>query len=242
MFIVAENLAQKLPKASVSLPMDQAQNMTAPGGLVSFIRNDMGNGNNLQQGTSSAQPKNNTRTLNGRSVLEFAHDGILNDRMLFDSNAAMSQPFTAFIVAQYDTSATRQALLGRQTAAVPGQFTVRKESTGTVFNSFLFGSGGLASTSNFIGNLNPNIHRISFADGGGLNYAINNGATTVGTARSGYDNAVATPLALGCGSGSSGDFLDGIIAEVIICNAVLDANTIAGVNRYLSNKWGIAIS
>lgn len=218
-----------------------AANMTASGGLVSKILNKTGNNNNLQQATTSAQPKNNTRTLNGLPVLEFAHDGTANDFMQFNSNTPLSEPFTVFVVGQYDTSTNLQALIGRQTAAISGQWVMRKEAGGTLFNSFLFTPAGSSSIARS-GSLNPAIHCAYYQNGGSLNYSINNASFGAGTARSGYDNAVSTALVIGADNNSLTSPLDGFIAEIIIYNKVLNASQIVQVNQYLSRKWGIAIS
>ena len=245
MFIVPEDIAQKLPKTVAYFPMNQVEKMTASSGLVSFVTNSINNGNNLQQATSSAQPKNNTRTLNGRAVLEFAHDGTRNDIMIFDSNDTVDQPFTVFLVGQSDQSVAGvdQGFIGRQTSAIAGQWVLLRNGNFSIFQSYLFGTGG-DSGSTQPSNNNANIFTVWFQDGDKLNFKLNNNTATQGATRSGYDNTNTTKLAIGGSNGNSNGAasLDGIIAEVIICNTVLTADIVAGVNKYLSNKWGIAIS
>lgn len=222
-----------------------ADNMTASGGLVSKILNKTGNNNNLQQATSSAQPKNNTRTLNGLPVLEFAHDGTRNDIMIFDSNDALDQPFTVFVVGQSDQNVAGidQSFIGRQTAAISGQWVLLRNGSFPIFQSYLFGTGG-DSGSTQPSNNNANIFTVWFQDGDKLNFKLNNNTATQGSVRSGYDNSVATKLAIGGSNGNNNAAasLDGIIAEVIIYNKVLSASQITQINQYLSRKWGIAIS
>lgn len=222
-----------------------ADNMTASGGLVSKILNKTGNNNNLQQATSSAQPKNNTRTLNGLPVLEFAHDGTRNDIMIFDSNDALDQPFTVFVVGQSDQNVAGidQSFIGRQTAAISGQWVLLRNGSFPIFQSYLFGTGG-DSGSTQPSNNNANIFTVWFQDGDRLNFKLNNNTATQGSVRSGYDNSVATKLAIGGSNGNNNAAasLDGIIAEVIIYNKVLSASQITQINQYLSRKWGIAIS
>ena len=218
-----------------------AANMTASSGLVSKVLNKFGNGNNVQQNTSSAQPKNNVATQNGLPVLRFAHDGAANDFMVFDSNDVFDEPFTIFLVAQSNTTAAVQGLIGRQVGSSLGSYVTRRESDGGVFNSFLFGTGGSSQAANTSNN-NANIHNIYFQNGGALNYAINNGAFNTGAVRSGYDNTTTNLAAIGASNGSGSNPMDGWIGEVIVYNAILTTSEITQINQYLSRKWGIAIS
>ncbi len=216
---------------------DQAT-ITSSANNVSSVRDKAGTIYSLSQGTTANQPRTGTRSQNGLNVLDF--DGS-NDFMQFNLNTAVSQPFTIFVVGQYDTSAAQQALIGRQTAAISGQWVMRKESGGVTFNSFLFTPAGSSSTAR-TGNLNPNIHCAYYQDGGSLNYSINNQSFGAGTARSGYDNAVATALVIGADNNSLSSPLDGWIGEVIIYGRVLTSDEILFINRYLSRKWGVALS
>ena len=243
MFIVPEAIPPKLPKTVAWFPMNDQTKMTSLSGLVQEIVNSMGTGNNVTQVTSSAQPKNNTRTLNGFPVLEFAHDGTRNDFMVFNNNDPLDAPFTVFVVAQSDQNyaGLDQAFMGRQTSATPGQWTLLRNGSFPIYQSYLFGSGGDSGSSQPSNN-NANIYTVTFENGDRLKFKLNNNTATRGNIRSGYDNSVATTLAIGASSGSVGAPLDGIIAEIIICNQVLTTEIIAGVNRYLSNKFGIAIS
>lgn len=243
MFIIPEAIPPKLPKTVAWFPMNDQTKMTSLSGLVQEIVNSMGTGNNVKQLTTSAQPKNNTRTLNGFPVLEFAHDGTRNDFMVFNNNDPLDAPFTVFVVAQSDQNyaGSDQAFIGRQTSAIAGQWVLLRNGSFTIFQSYLFGSGG-DSGSVQLSNNNANIYTVTFEDGDRLKFKLNNNTATQGNICSGYNNSVATTLAIGASSGSVGAPLDGIIAEIIICNQVLTTEIIAGVNRYLSNKFGIAIS
>lgn len=236
-----------LPKCVAWFDMSDisVNNMTASGGLVSKIINKTGNGNNLQQATSSAQPKNNTRTLNGLPVLEFAWDGTRNDIMIFDSNDAVDAPFTVFVVGQSDQTYAGfdQAFIGRQTSAIAGQWVLLRNGNFPIFQSYLFGSGG-DSGSTQPSNNNVNIFTVWFQDGDRLNFKLNNNTATQGNIRPNYDNTITTKLAIGGSNGNnnSAASLDGIIAEIIIYNRVLLSDEILLINRYLSSRWGLAIS
>lgn len=220
-------------------------NMTAASGLVSKIINKCGNGNNLQQTTVSAQPKNNTRTLNGLPVLEFAHDGTRNDIMIFDTNDVLDQPFTVVLVGQSDQqhAGFDQAFMGRQTAAISGQWVLLRNGSFAIFQSYLFGTGGDSGATQTSNN-NPNIFTVFFQDGDRLNFKLNNNTATQGSVRSGYDNNVTTLAAIGGSNGNSNvaASLDGFIAEIIVYKTILTTPQLDLLNQYLSRKWGVALT
>jgi len=214
-------------------------NMTSSSGLVSKVFNKF-NSNNVQQAVTSAQPKNNTRTLNGLPVLEFAHDGVRNDFMVFDLNTPVNVPFTLFVVAAVDATPS-QSLVSRQTGAVAGQFALVKNGGFPIFQSYAFGTSGNVTGIVQTFTTNPTIHTITLNEGTSLKYQLNNGAiATDGVNLSGYNNSVATSLNLGSSPGGINP-LDGIVAEIIIYNVVLTTSEITQINQYLSRKWGIAI-
>lgn len=216
-------------------------NMASSGGLVSKVINKVGNGNNVQQTTSSSQPKNNTRTQNGLPVLEFAHDGTQNDFMVFDSNIAVNVPFTVFVVAALDAT-NNQSILSRQTAATAGQFALVKNGGFAIFQSYAFGSSGNVTGTVKSFTTNPVIHTVTLDEGAPLKYQLNNDTiATDGINLSGYNNSILTSLNLGSSPGGINP-MDGWIGEVIIYNAVLTTSEITQINQYLSNKWGITIS
>lgn len=215
-------------------------NMTSSSGLVSKVLNKSGTGNNIQQATSSAQPKNNTRTLNGLPVLEFAHDGTTNDFMVFDLNNPVDVPFTLFAVSQVDSTGN-QTIIGRQTSSISGQWTLVKNGGFPIFQTYAFGASGPSSGTTKVYNSNPNIHCVKLAEGLALEYSLNNDTPNIApVVLTGYDNSVATSLNLGASPGGTNS-LDGAIAEVIIYNKVLSASQITQINQYLSRKWGITI-
>jgi hypothetical protein len=232
-----------IPRCVAWIDAADTSTITSSGGLVGKIINKVGSGNNVQQLTASAQPKNNTRTLNGLPVLEFAHDGTRNDFMVFDNNDPLDAPFTVFCLGQSDQNyaGSDQAFMGRQTGAVPGQWTLLRNGNFAIFQTYLFGIGGDSGATQTSNN-NANIYTVHFLDGDRLKFKLNNNTATQGSIRSGYNNAVATPLAIGASNNTLGAPLDGIIAEVIIYNRVLTDSEIINVNCYLANKWGIAIS
>lgn len=219
-----------------------AANLISSGGFVSRINDKSGNGNYVLQSTGARQPQTGVQTQSGLNVLSFtaANVQFLN----FILNDPMDVPFTVFVVGQSNTSAAEiQGFIGRRTAAIAGQWTLRFEGTlGEVFNTFAYGSGGLITKASKSSNSNANIHCVAFDNGAGITYQLNNGAVGTGSVLSGYDNSITTGLALGASSNAGSGTLDGWIGEAIIYGSILSATNITTVARYLANKWGIAIS
>lgn len=212
--------------------------IVSSGGAVSKVWNKSGVSNHLTQGTASRQPITGSRTQNGLNVLDF--DGS-NHAMVFDLNTAVSQPFTFFIVATVDVT-TNQTIIGRQTAATAGQWTIVKNGGFSIFQTYGFGSGGIAGGGVITYNPNANIHTVSLAEGSSVSYQLNNGSVaTDGVLISGYNNGVATALMLGASPGYS-NFMNGAVAEIIIYNGILNASQKKQICEYLGRKWSITVS
>lgn len=184
----------------------------------------------ITQGNAALRPYTNTRTVNGNNVLDF--DG--THKMQFISNDPVDAPFTIFVVSGFDSSTAQMELIARHTGTISGEFSLRKEASGTTFNTFAFVNDGTSSQTNVSGNLNSNIHCVYYADGSRISYSINNNFFSTGSVKSGYSNSCTTPLYLGSG-------LDGFIGEIIIFNKILNLSEITQINQYLSRKWGIGL-
>lgn len=216
------------------------QFITASGNDVVSMKDAFGTGITAAQATSGNRPKTGLSTQNGLNVVTFNGSQFLNVSV----NTPLSEPFTVFCVGQSDNPplGSDQAFIGRQTSSIAGQWVLLRHGTFSIFQSYLFGSGGLDSGSTQPSNTSGNIHTVTFQNGAKLRYQLNNNTATEGNTRSGYDNNVATGLAIGASNPSMGAPLRGWIGEIIIYGFVLSADQIAGINRYLSKKWGIAIS
>lgn len=188
--------------------------------------------NSFRQPVTKNQPK--ITNINGMRCLSF--DGI-NSTMLSDQNTIVSEPFTIFVVGKYNDATNRMSLIGRQTGNIPGQFVIRKESNSQIFNSFLFGSDRVASSRSILGNLNFNIHCVSFKNNSSLNYAINNQNFGKGAVINGYNNSNNTRLVLGSSNEFGLDCLNGLIGEIIIYRDLLNITEINIVREYLTKKW-----
>lgn len=236
--LVPEVIPTVLNPQNAWIDFSKTDRIQASGNEIVSSTDLFNNGNNLSQATSINRPKTGIRTLNGLNVADF--NGV-SQSLSFPSNKVVSQPFTIFVVAQVDAT-TSQTIIGRQTAAIAGQWTLLKNPGFPIFQTYGFGSGGIAGGGVKTYNSNPNIHTVSLAEGSTVKYQLNN--DTIASDNiiiNGYDNNVPTTLAVGSSVGIS-NFLDGAIGEIIIYGYVLSANQIAAINRYLSRKWGIAIS
>jgi hypothetical protein len=214
----------------------------ASGNDIVSVLNLAGNGNNLSQAVSGNRPETGLLTQNGLNVAKFtaANTEFLN----FAFNTPMSVPFTIFLVGRSDSSVSAiQNFIGRQTGTIAGQWVLRREASGGVFNTFGFGSGNQSSQAAFTSNNNANIHTTTLGDNIAITYRVNNTlSASASVARAGYDNAVTTGLALGTSNNFGNSPLEGWIGEVIIYNSILPASQITAINQYLSRKWGVAIS
>ena len=229
-------LPTTIPGLHTWIDFADTSTITATGNAVSAVRNKANSQITLTQPNAINQPISGVRTINGLNVIDF--DGI-NDFMQFSTNKVVSEPFTLFTLAQVD-GAAGQTIMGSQTSATAGQWTLIKNGGFAIFQPYAFGSGGAASGGVHTYNSSPNIHTVSLANGQTIKYQLNNGAISADVVLSGYDNAVATALCIGASTGASA-FLDGAIGEIIVYGSVLSTTDITRVNRYLANKWALAI-
>lgn len=206
-------------------------------GAIQKAWNKMAVSNHLTQSNASARPAYGTKRGNGLLVPDF--DG--SKFLIFDSNDVFDEAFTIFCVGQANSNASVQGFLGRQSGSNVGTYVLRQESGNGVFNSYCFGTGGSSQAANSSNN-NANIHTIYFQNGGSLGYSLNNGSFQTGAVRSGYDNSSTVSAGVGTVTGTGSFPLNGWIGEIIVYGAVLNQDEINFINRYLSKKWGIAIS
>ena len=213
--------------------------ITASGSDIVSVYNKSGNGNNASQSVSGNRPKTGLATLNSLNVASFtaASTHLLN----FLYNTPVNVPFTIFIVGQSNNTANIQNFIGRRFGNTAGEFVVRREANGGVFNSFGYGSGGLASQASRPSDNNANIHTVTLGDNIALTYSTNNAAASVGTARVGYNNTLTTTLSIGASNSTGSLPLDGYIAEIITFDRILSAEETNLVNQYLSTEYNIAI-
>jgi len=203
-------------------------------GLVSQWDDKSGNGNNVTQGTGSAQPTTGASTENDKNVLDFdggdsftVPSGIFSiangaNTIFFASNRSTETAALETMLSLEEAGGTRTLLLYGSTA---GQL---------LFRSNAAGSGAVTKT----GATNTDF-QIVRARRSGTTQAVTFDAESEATNASGSDeNGVDAGF---IGRTSGGSLLIGSIAEIIIYSRSLSVSEIAAVEKYLSNKWNIAI-
>jgi hypothetical protein len=175
----------------------------------------------LSQLTGANQPVFNTRTLNGRKVLDF--DGV-NDRLLSDPGN-INGPFTIFIVAQNDDGAdsTQQVMLDR--AASSSGPAVQKV-TGNKWE--LFAGAGLQT-----GTPDTSPHYITAVSNGASSQLRIDGVGVSGN--SGGQNL--DGIRIGNAGFNNSYFWDGTINEVLVYQRALSVSEITQIETYLYNRW-----
>jgi hypothetical protein len=218
----------------------RATNIVSSSNLISRINDKSGNGNYASQATGVRQPSTGVLTQSGLNVAGFSGGQFLQ----FVNNDPLDEPFTVFVVGKSNSQipGQDQAFIGRQTSSIAGQWVLIRNAIFAIFQSYLFGDGGLDSGATTVSNSDYNVHTVSFFNGGRLNMQLNNGTAALGNVRSGYNNSNTTGLCIGASNPSMGTPLIGSIAEIIIYRVTLSSTQKATIARYLANKWGIAIS
>ena len=240
MFIIPENIPAKLNPWRCNIDFSKTDTITASGNDIVSVIDKFNTGISLSQSVSGNRPKTGLATQNGLNVASFtaASTHFLN----FSANTPLNVPFTVFIVAQSNSTAAIQNFVGRQTSILNGEWTLRRESSGGVFNTFGYGVEVGSSQTAKTSNNDANIHTVYFGDGIANTYILNKGSATAGAVKTGQNPNVGTAMALGSSNSTGVSSLDGWIGEVIIYGFILSAAQIAGINRFLSRKWGITIS
>lgn len=218
--------------------------ITHSSGSVSQITDKSGNGHTLTQGTSTAQPKINTETLNGLPVLDFdGGDWLAASSGTIGKNCT---GMTAFIVMKLDTDVL-QIPFGVCTNGNSDRRFDLDQYLNKSWWIFRRTDGG----SEFYNTSERNpynvyrvfVGRIDFGTTGGptrqfwgrrLEVANNSGAT--GTT----SNTDCGRISLGREAWRQDYPIDGKIAEVVVYNASLSDANVEEVTRYLERKWGLS--
>ena len=218
--------------AGLQLWLDAADSSTITTGTgVSQWRDKSPAASVWAQTTGNNQPSTGTQTLNGRNVIVFdgSNDGL-------SASAPLASLPLSFFIVQRIVSATNFGM--SYTAGTGDDWNIRQNST----------SGATAITmpaGTFY--LDPG-SRVGINDI--VSMVIPSGAGTSATlVRNGSpltpSGATFKPTLNGThyiGQRSDGFHLNGWIAEIVAYSTELSENQRSSVEKYLSNKWGIAIS
>jgi hypothetical protein len=227
--------------------------ITVSGTAVTQWNDKSGNAYNVTQGTAGLRPQSNTRTQNGLNAIDFdGADDILNASTASDwtflSNTSGATVFAALFA---DTASDQRFIW----STYGGSFGFVGSYQNVLASDLMsigtgVGNGALAAmyvdtltpvatdntaftmTTQFdLGNATANQRGYIWKNGG--SQTNNNPATDPASA-----SAPQTPLAIGNIPTYSLAW-DGLICEVIIYNALLNATDRGKVETYLAAKWGI---
>ena len=208
----------------------------AAGGAVSAWNDSSGNAYNLAQGTGSLQPTWQTNIINGKPIVRFDGSDYLPTASSFTINDTLS-----VIVVYASAIATRTVLIGQENTAnafhlqvdvlgsgnsqggfgaiIPGVFVCNaqgaRRTTGT-FTIFCYTRNGAGATHAVYEN--------------GLPLTLNNNNT----------NSYSADGTKGLGRrGSGSESFNGDLAELMLWNVVISAETLRKAHLYLARKYGL---
>jgi len=203
-----------------------ASTITASAGSVSQWDDRSGNGNHVTQATGSSQPATGSASLNGLNVLAF--DG--GDHLKISSAPLTTQPSTIFVVTRvralglggrqyvFDgiTSEANRNLLALERSGKPSIFgqswLAHTDSTTTNYSIYECTYNGASSV------IGINADRVS---GNAGSYTLGDG------------------IVIGANRTGNLDFLDGYVAELIVYDGAMLADTRQVVEGYLAWKWDL---
>jgi len=230
----AEFLPTSIANNVLWLDAADTSTITESSGLVSQWDDKSGLGNDVTQGSGSLQPTTGTETINNVNVITFA------DSTMSSSDYAATDNWTAFTVVEGDAAPTNTDASGPikkdkniQINWNHGSGTFRGAVALSVSSSFFAASLGSLSGST------PYILAGSY-DGEEIIASLDGTIITTNTSPSGDADAESADMFIG-GTGVSGSFFDGKIAEIIIFSRKLNTDEIDQVEAYLSTKWGVSI-
>ncbi len=180
--------------------------------------------------SGTQQPTYGATTLNGLSTISF--DGI-NDRLVNTTASMPGSNYTTFIVFSRDSSGGREAVYDF------GQDPSR--------NGMFINDGGINKYSYYV-NGNFYFSTGNYTPGDYDLMAIRHAGTFAGIAVDGVSQIFTTTVSRTTTTGiylgddsTSGDWLDGQIAEMIVYNQTLNVDQTHDVENYLATKWGLTI-
>ena len=232
--------------ASLQLWFDSSDlsTITASGGLVSQWNDKSGNGYHVTQGTDVSKPTTGSVTKNGLNVLTFA----ANKQLLRTTATGLGQNVsgtTIYAVHRLDSgSAVREVMRYNHSDLVNTRAGLRLTGT-TVFGAVgrTLDADALQTASSSAQTLGGYRIQCGAFDYGNLRLrqyfeAKINGFLTPYQSATTTSNTASGRLAVGS-SGSSSNYWDGAICEILIYHAVHNEPEISAVNDYLNRKWAI---
>lgn len=240
------------PVAGYKLWLDATDSatITASGNAVSQWSDKSVNASNFTQATGSNQPSTNTRTINGKNVIDF--DGT-NDFLKCNSSTSIfkylhtSTGGTVFIVGINDSNGSFMGNGGASSATTGIYHALSSNATdllitnGAAVPALQFGLTNVGTTAFYLttkwdgGNATA-ANRLKESKNGAGFTGSNTNTATPSSGNSSYDMLIGANPDI---SGTPGTYLNGAIGEIIIYEGILSAGDITTVQTYLSTKWGI---
>ena len=180
----------------------------------------------------SAMPQYGVDTLNGKNVLKF--DGV-DDRLSNVAATIAGSDYSAFVVYQRTTTSGRANVFEIEGPGSRNGLYLNDGSGPNKYNYYLNGSF-YNSTVNYT----ASAYTLADIVQAGTSGSVNINGTNVITATTGA-RITTTGVYVGDDS-TSGDFLQGDIAELVIYNRALTSDERHDVENYLANKWGLSIT
>jgi hypothetical protein len=221
--------------AGLQLWLDAADSSTISTSTgVSEWRDKSASGSKWAQTTGNDQPATDTKTMNGRNVLEF--NGT-NSSLSATTPLSTSMPLTMFIVQRIN--ATRTYGMTYTSGTSPGQFDVRQDHNTGNIQVVASGSPVNATGSTTDRTGNDDVLSLVFP-AAAINSVFLNGA-----ALTGGPGVVLKPNLAGIhyiGRRSDGLWARILVAEIIAYSTELTATQRRLVESYLGKKWGITVA
>lgn len=227
------------------LDASDSSTITAVSGSVSQWDDKSGNARHFTQATGSAQPITGTRTLNGLNVIDFnGTTMVMGGGDILDLGTGN---ITVAAVVKIDNAGNSHTILGKyKVSPLAGSWLLLRENTQNNFIYTRLNSTNVVSTlvdqdvtnaTSFIGILNR--------DNGEVNSLFKNfygsRATFTPDTATNQNNATGAWLGALRNSTDNGFFanywIDGYIAEIIVCLRTLTFGEINAIRNYFKQKW-----
>lgn len=201
------------------------------GGTVATWVDKSGSGFNVTNATPSQQPTYTLGGLNGKNILTF--DGT-QDKLTNTSAVIPGNDYTAFVVFNRTTASGRDGVFELGAGGSRNALFVNNSSSKL---GYYINGTFVNSTSNYVANTYEMVSITHDTSTFGLwRNGVSDGGGTYGSAR-----VSTTGIYVGDDS-SSGDQLQGNIAELIVYDFDLTTDQRRDVENYLASKWGFTIT
>lgn len=219
---------------------DPAANGTQPANLssVSTWVDKSGVGNNLVQAVGANQPTYRTNILNSKPTVRF---NSVNSFMQKTSASSLGTQLTVFVVGTTSGNGTNRGSFFDYSTNVTTNtgMNLLNEATPTIVGGFFDGGLKQAISAAIV----LPYTAVLYAYNNGTNAFVFSNGTQIATVACGNVSGSPNVYTIGALFGPLANYyLNGDIAEIVAYNGNISAAQKLLVNRYLGNKWGIAVA